>query len=399
MIPSITPKTATQGTAYTKRINEYSLPAAMMTHELALVNNGKMIVLSQMDDSTLIQLDLDDSGCPINAYSYQIGNSTSELHGVTASSSYAGDVWVTLQNDSQLLRLTPGAVASEAPTLQATIDVPRPGMGPHCVSEYGDDLWCSCKNPSDDTGEYYVCRVNKEDPSNYTLWTVPQSPVFVIKHPLTGEVYASIDTDSKIVRCTPSEGDYSGTNIQTPEVIDIPSTQGSTVVGMCAGPDNNIWFVLLGGSGAGTGTFGRILSDATLEFVTLGGSLGSTAGLLHLTFAPYTDGEDYRVYILSSDITKDADINQPNAVFDVTLNPQTLAITSEVSFVFPTQYSWAHRVLYSDYGLYCTQLQTSGLVHIQLDIEGSNPAINEGGSDYQQHGIGAPYDTLVYSDD
>ena len=102
---------------------------------------------------------------------------------------------------------------------------------------------------------------------------------------------------------------------------------------------------------------------------------------------------------MSSDITKDADINQPNAVFDVTLNPQTLAITSEVSFVFPTQYSWAHRVLYSDYGLYCTQLQTSGLVHIQLDIEGSNPAINEGGSDYQQHGIGAPYDTLVYSDD
>lgn len=399
MTPSITPKTTTNGTAYTKRLTEYPLPAAMMTHELALVNSGQMIVLSQMDDSTLIQLDLDDTGRPINAFSYQIGSATSQLHGVTASSSYAGDIWVTLQEDSQLLRLTPGATAAEAPTLQVTIDVPQPGMGPHCVSEYGDDLWCSCKNPSDETGDYYVCRINKEDPSNYTLWSVPQSPVFVIKHPVSGDVFASIDTDSKIVRCTSSDGAYFGQSIQTPDVIDIPPTEGSTVVGMCEGPDNNIWFALLGGSGAGTGTFGRILSDESLEFVTLGGSLGSTAGLLHLTFAPYTDGEDYRVYILSSDITKDASINQPNAVFDVTLDTQTLAITSEVSFVFPTQYSWAHRVLYSDYGLYCTQLQTSGLVHIQLDIEGSNPAINEGGSDYQQHGIGAPYDTLVYSDD
>lgn len=399
MTPSITPKTTTKGTAYTKRLTEYPLPAAMMTHELALVNSGKMIVLSQMDDSTLIQLDLDETGRPTNAYSYQIGSATSQLHGVTASSSYSGDVWVTLQNDSQLLRLTPGSSAAEAPTLQAVIDIPKPAMGPHCVSEYGDDLWCSCKNPSDETGDYYVCRINKEDPTNYTLWSVPKSPVFVIKHPVTGDVFASIDTDSKIVRCTPSDGAYFGQSIQTPDVIDIPPTQGSTVVGMCAGPDENIWFVLLGGSGAGTGTFGRVLSDASLEFVTLGGSLGSTAGLLHLTFAPYTEGENYRVYLLSSDITKDADINQPNAVFDVTLDTQTLSITSEVSFVFPTQYSWAHRVLYTDYGLYCTQLETSGLVHIQLDIECSKPVINEGGSDYQQHGIGVPCDTIVYSVD
>ena len=368
-----------------------------MTHELVLVNNEQMVVLSQMDDSTLVQVDLDEHGRPTESYAYQIGNEDSQLHGVSLSTSYEGDIWVTLQGDSQLLRLTPGKMASEAPVLQAVVDVPQPGQGPHCVSEYGADLWCSCKVASEETNEYYVCRVNKEDPSQYTLWVVPESPVFVIKHPQTGEVYASIDTDSKIAKCLPSEGDYQCEDIQTAELIDIPVEQGSTVVGMKAGPDNNVWFVLLGGTGPGTGTFGRILSDSQLNFFHLGGKLGKTAGLLHLTFGPYSEGENYRVYLLSSDITKDGSINQPNAIFDVTMDPESLEIKSEVSIVFPTQYSWAHRVFYSEKGLYCTQLLTSGLVHVKLDVEQNDPPINEGSEYYNNYGWGIDSGVVKYS--
>ena len=396
MKPNITPKTGTPVEAYSKHVVEYPLPKAKMTHELGVVNGGKMIVLSQMDDSTLVQLDLDDAGRPINAYSYQIGNATSGLHGVTLSTSYMGDIWVTLQSDSQLVRITPGATASETPQIRSVIDVPKPGKGPHCVSEFGEDLWCSCKEPNDETGDYYVCRVNKANPSAFTLWKVPESPVFVIKHPQTGDVFASIDAKSKIAQCTPSEGSYCGSKIQTPVLLEVPPEKGKTVVGMRAGPDGNIWFVLLGGSDAGTGTFGRILPSSDLEFIRLNGPLGATAGLLHLTFAPHVEGQDFRAYILSSDITKEVSINQPNALFDVTLDPETLAITSEVSFVFPTQYSWAHRDFHSKHGLYCTQLQTSGLVHIRPDIESNVPPVNEGRIPYKDYGWGVQSGTVVY---
>ncbi|WP_020681141.1 hypothetical protein [Marinobacterium rhizophilum] len=396
MQPNITPKTGAPVAAYPKHIVEYPLPNARMTHELGVVNGGRMIVLSQMDDSTLVQLDLDDRGRPVNACSYQIGNATSGLHGVTLSTAYEGDIWVTLQNDSQLLRITPGASASQCPRVQAVIDVPKPGKGPHCVSEFGEDLWCSCKDPSDETGDYYVCRINKANPGAFTLWKVPKSPVFVIRHPQTGEIFASIDDNSKIARCAPSDGPYCCGEIQTPELLSVPAEQGRTVVGMRAGPDGNIWFVLLGGSDAGTGTFGRIQPSADLEFVRLSGQLGATAGLLHLTFAPHVAGQDFRAYLLASDITKEVSINQPNALFDVTLDPATLAITSEVSFVFPTQYSWAHRVFYTEKGLYCTQLRTSGLVHIRPYVEHSSAPINEGGAYYSDYGWGVQGNTVVY---
>ncbi|WJG08101.1 hypothetical protein [Aliiglaciecola sp. LCG003] len=396
MKPSVTPKTGSLLEAYSKQIFEYPLPKAKMTHEIAVVNDGKMVVISQMDSSTLVQIDLDNMGRPINAFSYQIGNQTSGLHGVSMSTSYLGDIWVTLQNDSELIRLTPGKSASVAPQIQSVIQVPKPGKGPHCVSEFGEDLWFSCKDPSDDTGDYYVCRINKANPNKFSLWRVPKSPVFVMKHPKTGDVYASIDSNSKIARCKNSEGAYCQQTIQNPELLEIPSEQGSTVVGMCIGPDENPWFVLLGGSGAGTGTFGRILPSCDIEFVQLTGPLGAKAGLLHITFAPHTDGESYRAYILSSDITKDSTFNQPNALFDVTLDSKTLEVLSEVSFVFPTQYSWAHRVFYSKHGLYCTQLRTSGLVHIIPKIEGNKPQINEGNETFKKFGMGINSKTVVY---
>ena len=58
MYPSVAPKSSSPVKAYPKVLTEYPLPSAMMTHELALVNDGRMIVLSQMDNSTLVQVDL-----------------------------------------------------------------------------------------------------------------------------------------------------------------------------------------------------------------------------------------------------------------------------------------------------------------------------------------------------
>lgn len=218
----------------------------------------------------------------------------------------------------------------------------------------------------------------------------------MIKHPQTGDVFAPIDTNSMIAWCTPSENSYCGGIIQTLVLLSVPPEKGKTVVGMRARPDENIWLVLLGLSDAGTRIFGRILPDSDLEFIRLNGPLGVPAGLLHFTFAPHVEGQDFSAYVLSSDITKEVRINQPNALFDVTLDPETLAIMSEVSFVFPTQYSWAHRVFHSKHGLYCIQLLTSGLVQIRPDIESNVPQINEGTSPYRDYGWGVQGSTMVY---
>merc|ERR550525_1586931 len=63
-----------------------------------------------------------------------------------------------------------------------------------------------------------------------------------------------------------------------------------------------LWFTLAGGGGGGTGAFGKITGDGNITYFQTSGNFLSTAGYLHLAWAPCS-GEQYpKLLLLASSI-------------------------------------------------------------------------------------------------
>lgn len=376
----ITPVGEREQSAAPKYAVEYPLPAADFTHELTVLGD-RMVVISQQSNSVLVKVALNDAGVPVKARGFRIGNGRSGLHGVTASTTHPGMVWITLQYQNALVLLDPVADdVDAAPVVQKYISVPAPGRGPHVIIEQGTELWTTLKD------SHHVLQIDQNEPRTYHLYPVSRTPVFVAKHGGSGDYYASIDIASKIARLNP----------RTQEVTeyDIPTDRGSTAVGLIAGPDENVWFVLLGDAAGGSGTFGKILQDGTVEYIRLPNPQGSTAGLLHLAFHPKGDNAP-RLYLLSSSI---ADAAGVNAVFDVSLNDEYSRIETIATTTLPTQYSKAHRVFYTKNGLYVTELSVSLLCHIRTDFANNTPVVDETSDYYAGFGAGTFEEKVRYLD-
>ena len=107
-------------TCTSKSVAEYPLPAASMTHELAQISGQNLLVISQMDNSTLLKVAVDPaSGKPQAVAAFPIGSMMGGLHGLVASKAYPGQIWCTFQFDNKLVRLDPGRRARNAPGHQA----------------------------------------------------------------------------------------------------------------------------------------------------------------------------------------------------------------------------------------------------------------------------------------
>jgi len=119
----------------------------------------------------------------------------------------------------------------------------------------------------------------------------------------------------------------------------------------------------LGNATTGSGTFGRINKDASIDWFTMSSSIGSTAPLIHLAF----NQDPTQFWLLgSSTVCPDC----INAVFTVkiddistggTANPR---IAVQNTIMLPTQRSWTHRMIFHKGSLYVTELTTSTLAHV-----------------------------------
>lgn len=177
-----------------RRLTEYLMPVAVQTHEFARVPNTNFVLLTQMSDSKLIKIQLDEkTEEPIAYQSFPMGNSsaTSMLHGVWPSAVYPGLMWLSLQGENKLLLVDPGKDLSTTPIIKKTINIPAPGNGPHCVFEIGNQVWAGLKVPSKQNGKYYVFSADVHNSTNYHLYTALNSPVFIAKEPTTGLVYVT----------------------------------------------------------------------------------------------------------------------------------------------------------------------------------------------------------------
>ncbi|KAI0809490.1 hypothetical protein GGR55DRAFT_689624 [Xylaria sp. FL0064] len=333
-----------------KSVVEYPLPAAAQTHEILPVSDH-LLLISQQTDGGLIKVSLDNNGQPTGARKYTITNQWS------------------------------GDDINVAPQVINTIPIPSPAFGPHGILENKGNLWVACKDSS------HVVRINMNDPSDHQVWPVSRRPIFVAVHPTSGDVFSGLDMSSKIWHYKNDRG--SG------EEIVIPPEKGSTPVGLVSGPDGNSWVVLLGNATAGTGTFGRINKDASIDWFSMSSTLGKTAPVIHLAF----DHQDPSRFWLLGSSTACADC--ADAVYTVkideatggTANPR---IAIQNTIMMPTQRSWNHRIMFHRGSLYVTELTTSTLAHVSGSAV-NGLKVSEAWDEFADWGLGLKAEVVTYN--
>ncbi|KAI0965475.1 hypothetical protein F4678DRAFT_452704 [Xylaria arbuscula] len=376
----------TTGSLPAKSVVEYPLPAAAETHEILAVSDN-LLLISQQTDGGLVKVALDNNGQPIGARKWTITNQWSGLHGLTLSSgsksnSSTSTAWATVQFDNAILQIDPkGNDINVAPQVVKTIPIPSPAFGPHGILEHNGNLWVACKDSS------HVVRINASDPSDHQIWAVSGRPIFVAVHPTSGDVFSGLDLSSKIWHYKNDGGDG--------EEIAVPPEKGSTPVGLIAGADGNAWFVLLGNATAGTGTFGRINKDASIDWFSMSSTIGKTAPIIHLAF----DQDPTRFWLLGS--STDC-ASCPDAVYTVEIDDiltggsASPRIAIQNTIMMPTQKSWNHRIIFHKGSLYITELTTSTLAHVSgAAVDGLK--VSESWDQFADWGLGLKAQVITYN--
>jgi hypothetical protein len=117
--------------------------------------------------------------------------------------------------------------------------------------------------------------IDHRHPERHWFFDARAQPIFVGRHPVSGEFYASQDKAGSLLRIPFPSG-------RTTQIA-IPPEHGATPVGLIAGLDA-LWVALLGTEDGGTGTFGRIDEHGRITWYRLSSPMARSAGLLHIAF-------------------------------------------------------------------------------------------------------------------
>lgn len=360
-----------------KVVVEYPLPGAKQTHELVSPAPG-LLLISQQTNGCIVKVALDPATRrPLSAVASVVGSPWAGLHGLSRSTAHPGKVWATLQFESALLLLDPVADDPTAPPrVLQRIPIPKPAAGPHVVIESGDHLWVSCK----DSG--HVVGINRLDPNDAAVYPCGPRPIFVAVHPTSGDVYASLDQSSRIFRLQP--------HMDKRTEIAIDPALGTTPVGLVAGPDGNVWFVLLGGGSGGTGAFARINADGSVTPFRLRGMVGQSAALIHLAFGEATDNGPAPLCLLGSTM---GSMMALDAIHVVTFEPGYAQVASLQTVSMATPMCMTHRVLPMDGDVFVTSMACA-LTHLTP----SSSVVDQNADFFSDFGVGLPSPSVVYTD-
>ncbi|KAF9423943.1 hypothetical protein BGZ94_008126 [Podila epigama] len=337
----VVPSNANYGNA--SYIIENLLPTAEQTHEIVVVPNTDIVLISQLSNSVLVKAQVNKEGKVLKAAAFQFGSPASALHGLAQSHQFPGKIWITLQASNLILLIDPmQGNFEDVPAVLKEITVPK-GKGPHYVGEYGDDLWVSLQDSD------AVLRINHVNPEDYDHFPALPRPIFVAQHPINNMFYSSQDNSASIIKIDPLT--------KLTSQIAIASSAGTTPVGLIRGP-LGVWFTLLGTSTSGTGTVGFIGADDQLTYHKLKHPLAKTASLLHLAFDLEVE-TNHVLWLLSSSIINS---NALDMVIRVQFDALYKQILSEEVTVMPTQQCKAHRIVQTPTNIFATQLSTSKLL-------------------------------------
>lgn len=210
-----------------RTLTEYVLPPAAQTHELVKLPDTPLVLVSQQSGSQLVKLWLDPTTEQIiGMHAFPLGPADAMLHGLALSTRHPGLIWATHEMGNKLLLVDPGAAQLDAPPkIMREIDVPGGGRGSHYVGEYEDLLLVSLK------GSNQVLVINHTDPQQHWLYDTEEQPIFVTRHPRSGEFYASQDQANMIMRI-----DHAAKKTTQ---LPVPAEHGATPVGLVAGPSGH----------------------------------------------------------------------------------------------------------------------------------------------------------------
>ncbi|KAF9358345.1 hypothetical protein BGX34_008970 [Mortierella sp. NVP85] len=349
--PTFVPVSNQRSTSY--QYVENQLPTTPQTHEVIMVTDSSVMLISQLSNSVLLKASVDANGVVQDIGAFQIGSPKSRLHGLVNSQVYPGQVWVTLQEDNFLIRIDPKVNDIQAPPaiiqtikiredLDGCMEADGTGgcKGPHYLGEYGDELWSTLQDSS------HVLRINHKDPSIYTVYKAQPRPIFIAKHPVNNMFYTGQDNSASIMKIDPTTG--------VTTQIAIPAERGPTPVGMVSGP-NGIWFSLLGTNTSGTGTFGHIAADDTIKYHNLTSTWGKDAAFLHLAMDPNIN-ESHTIWFLTSSIIYARALD---SVIKVVFDPTYETILKEEVTALPTQECKAHRIWVTNSTVFASELSSA----------------------------------------
>lgn len=327
---------------------EYALPPAQQTHELIKLPGAPLVLVSQQSRSQLVKLWLDPATEQITGVqSFPLGSADAMLHGLALSTRHPGLIWATHEAGNRLLLVDPGAARlGTPPRTVREIDVPGGGRGPHYVGEYEDLLWVSLK------GSDQVLAIDHTDPQQYWLYDAKPHPIFVARHPATGDFYASQDQSSALLRI-----DH---RAKTTTQVPIPTEQGSTPVGLVSGPPG-AWVTLLGTPNQGSGTFGRIDGNGALTWFRLSSPPVARAGLLHIAFDSPPLHRPPSAWLLGSSISSP---NALDVIIRVSFDDKYTRTLGEEVAVLLAQQCKAHRLLPLNSSVLTTELASATIAQL-----------------------------------
>lgn len=340
-----------------RELTEYRLPGAEQTHEILRLPDRPLALVTQQGPSRLVKLRIDPRTGKVTGHRgfTHLARKDAMLHGLALSKRFRGMVWATTESpqDNRLLLINPGSLGLRVPPLLAGYrHIPGGGVGPHYVGEYGDEVWATLK------GSNQVLRMNIMNPFDYTLYEARKQPIFVARHPGSGDFYASQDTSNALLHIDP--------RTHRTRQIEVPAERGTLPVGLVRGPgpgSDALWVVLLGSERTGTGTFGRVGADGGITWFRLRSPEVREAGLLHIAFDPPGSKRGPGVWLLGSSIIS-------SRVLDVIVRVEfdreyTRPGREEVS-VLPTQMCKAHRLLPLSGGVLATELTSSSVATLTV---------------------------------
>jgi hypothetical protein len=198
---------------------------------------------------------------------------------------------------------------------------------------------------------------------------------------LMDPVADDLDQSSRIFRLQPDSGNRTE--------IAIDPALGTTPVGLVAGPDGNVWFVLLGGKSGGTGAFGRIEAGGTITPFHLRGMLGQSAALIHLAFGEVTGPGPAPLYLLGSTM---GSMMALDAVHVVTLDSGYTRVAALQTVAMATPMSMTHRVLPMGGNVFVTAMACA-LTHLTP----SNSVVDQNSDSFSDFGVGLPSPNVAYT--
>lgn len=417
---------ATKGKAFGQLealvMKEVKLPLAKQTHEVCWEPLTKSLWVTQMSNSTLVRLTVDEKGMLNDKQdSWTVGPTDGGLHNASLSFTHPGHLWLSLQyvNTLILLDVRPGDSFLEVveiyqvPSCIKVDGEEKHVGGPHVVREcpLTGCIWAGLKAALDVNSpcaklsqccdpvlmkEAMLEHSTNSDhdveiPNSFAVWHLnrdkydptakygakggtifpcdPSPPMMAIDD--QGVAWVAQDAYHQIIVCNPHTGQSFTKDVPWP--LDATPEQKHTGPGIAADPAGNIWMTQLE-TMASMVRFDKDTKEAVL-YECKPPAWAKAIRMIHMSFCKATIPEHHnRIYAIASTLLQD---DSTDALVIINMDEDWKVIKGVRIVPLPSQKCACHRVTYCDIedgdndcddgSVFITELSKSKLLQVKVN--------------------------------